>query len=160
MAGKIGGYSNSIRITPTITAGAYSADDALGNEMELDFGVKTIGTWDAYTLQSVSLVDKGKQDAEIDVLFFDASVTPASDNAAADFTDAQLAANFLGIVTISGSDYGDLNDNSVATVKNVGLQLRPVDGTGSIYAYAVTRGTPTYTSTTDLVFKFDVIADL
>ncbi len=161
MTAKVSGYSYSVSATPTITAGAYSAEDALGNEMILDVGIKDDGKTDAFVIQSISVVDKAKQSIAFDLLFFDDSVTPASDNAAADFTDAQLVANFLGHVSIAAGDYAALNDNSVATKRNVGLQLKQESGggDGKIYCYAVTRGAPTYASTSDLTIKFDLAAD-
>jgi hypothetical protein len=163
MSTKVSGFSYTTRNTPTITAGAYTAADALGDEMVIDLGIGgAVPSHSAFVIQSISIVDYAKQSAETDILFFDDAVTPAADNAAADFTDAQLAANFLGKVNIASGDYAALNDNSVATITNVGLQLKPATGgtDRKIYAYAVTRGTPTYASTSDLVFKFDFAADL
>lgn len=163
MSTKVSGFSYSTRVTPTVSASsAYADGDAVGAEMLIDFGIADDSIHAAFVIQSISIVDKAKQDAEIDILFFDESVTPSADNATADFTDAALAGNFLGVVTVAASDYADLNDNSVATIKNVGLQLKMETdgGDAKIYAYAVTRSTPTYASTSDLVFKFDLAADL
>ena len=160
---KVSGYSFSDSLIPTITGGAYSAGDALGNEMVIDFGLGgKVDNHSAFIIQSISVVDQAKQSAATDLFFFNASVTASADNAAADFTDAQLKSNFLGHVVIAAADYGALNDNSVATVRNIGLQLKPeVGGTDfKIYCYAVTRGTPTYVTTTDLQFNFHFAADL
>ena len=161
MTAKVSGYSYSVSATPTITAGAYSADDALGDEMVLDVGIADDGKTDAFVIQSISVLDKAKQSIAFDLLFFSESVTPAADNAAADFTDADLASYFLGHVSVASGDYAALNDNSVATVRNVGLQLKQESGGGDakIYCYAVTRGAPTYASTSDLVINFDLAAD-
>lgn len=161
MSAKVSGFSYSVSATPTITAGAYSADDALGDEMVLNVGIRDSGSADAFVIQSISILDKAKQSIALDLLFFDDTVTPAADNAAADFTDAQLASNFLGHVSIVAADYAALNDNSVATKRNVGLQLKQETGgtDAKIYCYAVTRGAPTYASTSDLVIKFDLACD-
>lgn len=157
---KVSGYSFSVSVTPTVDTSAYGAGDQLGSEMIIDPGITDDGAADAYVIQSIVVTDKAKQSASIDLVFFDDSVTIASDNAAADFTDAQLVANCLGYVNVG--TYSDFNDNSVGTARNVGLQLKQATagGDGKIYCYAVSRGTPTYVSTTDLTFKFDLAADV
>ena len=162
MTRKVSGFSFSISVTPTIGTSAYAAADQLGDEMVVDPGVADDSAHDAYVIQSITVVDKASQAAAIDLVFFDDSVTIASDNAAADFTDAQLVANCLGHVSITADDYIAFNDNSIATVRNVGLQLKMESGggDGKIYCYAVSRGTPTYVSTSDLTMRFGLAADL
>lgn len=157
---KVSKVRKSVVVTPTITAGAYSAGDALGDEMVIDPKMIYLSERDAYVLQGVTIVDKGSQDDALDLVFFDSSVTPAADNAAADFTDAALAANCIGVVSIAAASYATLADNSVGSTYDIGLPLKVADGgDGKIYCYAVTRGTPTYTSTSDLVFRFDLEVD-
>lgn len=163
--GKVSGLSVTTRITPTIDTSAYGDGDQLGGEMVIDIGTGGTGAasiFDAFVIQSISVIDIDAQSAAIDLVFFDDSVTIASDNAAADFTDAQLKANFLGAVSIAATDYKAFNDNVAATVRNVGLQLHPTTGGDDhkIYVYAVSRGTPTYATTSSLTFKFDLACDL
>lgn len=164
MGAKISGYSFSETITPTIDTSAYADGDQLGNEMIIDPGIPDASAFDAFFVQSISLIDKAKQNASIDLFFFDQSVTPAADNAAASFSDTDLADCFLGGVSFMATcHYGSLADNSAATMTNVGLQLKMrtgATGNSKIYVYAVSRGSPTYSSTTDLVFKFHLAADL
>jgi hypothetical protein len=169
MSTKVSGFSYSESIVPTITAGAYTAADQLGAEMVIDTGISDDKVHTAYVIQSISVVDLASAENAIDLLFFDASVTPAADNAAADFTDAELKASFLGHANIAATDYVTMADNSVGTFRNVGLQLKiktasagsaATKATSKIYCYAVVQGTTAYAGTTDLQFNFHLAADL
>ena len=168
MSAKISGFSRTYKKTPTIETSAYAAADALGNQMEIDLGFGDDKAFTSLFLVSMSGYDLASQQAEIDIMFFDRAVTPATDNAAADFTDADLAF-FLGGATIKTTDYKTLNDNSVFWVDAIGRQLKIRDkaglqastkATSKIYAYAVSRGTPTYVATSDLSFNFEFAIDM
>ena len=141
-----------IEVTPTISTSAYTANDQLGGIMTLAGVSKSGGQ--VGVLQNVVIVDKAKQSLALDILFFDELPTVASsDNAALDITDAEVADKCLGSISIVAGDYVALNASSVATKVTGILALRPKKD-ATIYAVAVTRGTPTYGSTSDLVFKF------
>lgn len=159
---RVSGNSFSLTATPTISTSVYAAGDQIGGIMELDPDLVNCEPNDAFVIQSISFIDKASQDAAIDLLFFSESVTLASDNAAADVSDADLVSYYLGHVSIAATDYSALNDNSVGSVRNVGLQLKMPTGGGDakIYVAAVSRGTPTYASTSDLVFKFHLAGDV
>jgi len=143
-------------LNPTITAGAYSAADQLGDEMVIDIGVADDAIHSALRLTSVVVIDDANQDDAMDILFFDRSVTPAADNAAGAFSDADLLFCLGGVKIVAG-EYVSLAANSVAThIPTVPLTLKGQTGGGDakIYAYAITRGTPTYVATDDLTFNF------
>jgi hypothetical protein len=152
------GADLTIRITPTIsTSPAYSVDDQLG-------GLQTLTTVSlndsrALRLDSIGILDKGKQSATIDCLFFNAAPTIASsDNAALDITDANMSGKWIGTVTLFG--YRNLSGSSVCSVSNLGLILQPAAGTAtlqansSLYVVCAIRTAVTYASTTDLEFIY------
>lgn len=158
MSGRVSANIFAVEVTPTIDTSAYAAGDQLGSLMTLSTGIAD----DAknMTLLSVAIVDKAKQDAAIDILLFDESPTvSSSDNAALDISDAEMVDKCCGFVEVADSKYSDLNANSVAFVGNIGLNCKYVTD-GTLYAIMNCQGTPTYTSTSDLVLRFTFLADL
>lgn len=112
------------------------------------------GPGDGAILRQISIVDKAKQKAALTVLLFDdLPVVASSNNAAVDITDAQMADKALAAVSIASGDYVDLAANSLATKVTTTL-LKAVAESSSLYAVVFTTGTPTYGSTSDLVFRF------
>lgn len=151
------GAAAIVSVTPTISTSAYTADDQIGGLQTISSAVRTSGG--TATLHSITILDKAKQNADIDLYFFDQSVTVASsDNAALDISDSEMASKCIGVVKIRGSDYSNLSANSVVTSRNVGLTL---DATGSTSLYSIAKigATATYGSTSDLVFKYHFLQD-
>ncbi len=155
-------YTSFASVTPVVTAGAYIADDAVGGLLTFEAAMRNVkGTG---VLLSVTIQDNASQDAALDLVLFSKTFTATADNAAFDPTDADLA-NCLGHVSISGTDYATFNDNSIATVKNIGLAVRTVDVPGAnavdgaLYGQLVTRGTPTYVAVTDVTVTVGTLQD-
>jgi len=150
-----------ISVTPTITASsAYVAGYQVGGIMTLTDAIRmdTQTGLGVSELVSITILDKAKQDAAINVFLFSASPTLASsDHAAFDLTDANLIAACIGVVSV-GTTYVDTVSNSVSSTVNLNLPLQITSGT-NLYAVATTSGTPTYASTSDLVFKFGFFVD-
>lgn len=141
-----------IEVTPTITAGAYTANFQLGGLQTLPQAALGDGLF--ASLANLIIVDKDKQDAAIVVYFFDESPTIiSSDFSALSISDAELVSKCSGFVSIGASDYTDLSANSVAMI-NMPLSLNSKGGQGTIYAVAKVLDTPTYTSSGALVFKY------
>ena len=148
-----------VSVTPTISTSAYTTGDQIGGIMTLTDVVRqdkqlSVGT---STLASVTILDKGLQSAAIDVWFFNQSPTVTSvDNGNFSMSDANLVLQCIGFVSL-GTAYSASALNSVSTNANLNIPVQ-VDSTATaptnVYAIAVVRGTPTYVSTTDLVFQF------
>lgn len=149
-----------ISVTPTITAGIYSAGDALGGL--LTFSSSLYFRHETGVILTATLIDKAKQDSATDLVLFNQTFSATSDNDAFDPSDADLL-NCLGVINIGASDYADFNDSSIATVRNIGLivgtegQTLSTDQT--LYGQLVTRGTPTYTTTSDVVISIGTLQD-
>ncbi len=138
-----------IEITPVISTSAYTANDTVGavnTVYSLTTSEKPIEA-----LGSLIIVDKAKQKADLDLCFYSSSPTVSADNAAFDLTDA-MALKTIGCVAIAAADYIDSSSNSTATKRGLSL-LMPQSGGQTIFAVLVTRGTPTYGSTSDLVLR-------
>lgn len=148
-------------VTPVITAAAYSAGDQVGDIMTLSSVVRQDTNTQLGTamLTSVSIIDKAKQSAAMTLWFFKTSPTLAStDHAAFNLTDANLAASFIGTVSV-GASYASSTSNSVSSTSNLNLAVFNSSGGKDIYCVAQTTGTPTYVSTSDLIFQFTFLVD-
>lgn len=149
--GEVGGNSQQVDVTPTITAGAYSANDVVGGIQTLTSAARTSGK--ETVLLSLVITDKAMQDAAFSIFFFNANPGTGTytDNAALDIDDTDLGL-CIGALQVA-SDYIDAADNSVATLANIGLGLTP-SGSANLFVVVKTTSTPTYASTSDLVFKY------
>jgi hypothetical protein len=147
-----------LSVTPTISNGAvYASGDVIGGLQTISNAVRKAGG--SGTILSIVVIDKTQaQRAAMDILFFDRSVTVAADNAAVATSDADMA-NCLGIVSIGpyNTAFPGTPLNSLSTLLNVGLPI--VCNGADLFAVVVSRGTPTYTSTSDLEFKYTILQD-
>lgn len=140
--------------TPTISAGAiYAAKDAIGGLLTFANAARWSGG--SGRIEAITLVDKDQERADIDLILFDTTITAPTDNAPFDPTDTELL-TCVGWIPIGAGMYSDFNDNSVAIVYP-GLQYL-LTGT-SLFGVLVSRGTPTYTATTDLVIGLTLAVD-
>lgn len=156
--GQVGGHTEVVTATPTITAGTYSAGYLIGGLMTISNAVRVAAG--KGTIQSIVMTDKAKQDMPIDVIFFQANLpnSTLTDHAAATVHDTDLL-SCIGVVKILASDYSDFADNSVASKTSQGLPFAAAAGSTTIYAIAVARDAPVYASTSDLQFKFKIYPD-
>jgi hypothetical protein len=152
--GQVGGETAIVADTPTITAGAYAAKDAVGGRLEFANAVRATPL--SGVLHAVTIIDDGDQSAELVLILFDQAFTATGDNAAFDPSDVDLE-NCIGIVRIETTDYQSFNDNCVATVAGIGL---PIDlTTTTLYGQLMCVAAPTYNSTSDLTVKVHILQD-
>lgn len=143
-----------VQVTPTVsTTPAYTAKDSLGGLLTFA-GVARSSGGSAF-IDSVQIVDKGQQMTALDLILFDRSITAPTDNAIFNPSDTELG-YVIGVVPILSSDWRDLSTNSVVD-RPVGREV-VLNGT-DLYGVLVARGTPTFTSTTDLVVAVNVTQD-
>jgi hypothetical protein len=135
--------------TPTITVGAYSANDIIG-------GVITIRQAGANNnlLVHLGIFDDDGQKVRIDFLFFDDELTGTYTDNAALTLDAADKSKLRGVAPVYATDYFDVGADAMATA-NVQLSLFLIDRTiENLFVIALVRGTPTYTTTSSLRFEF------
>lgn len=149
--GEVGGNSLVVTVTPTITAGAYHANDICG-------GIQTIANASRVSgkptiLQSLVLSDLAMQSAAFTIFLFSANPGTGTytDNAECDIDDTDLG---LCVGAISSSDGQWLNgkDNGIFVINNIGLIMTPA--ITSLFAIVKLIGAPTFASTSDLKFKY------
>ena len=180
MSQRTAGLAYSVRLRPTISAGAYTAADQVGGVMTIDLGINNAESQngkkskgrqidDGYVVQSIKIIDEADQKDVLVLSFFNTSPTAAGDGVAVAFSDDDLQDTFLGSVTVAAADYVSYAANAVATVKDVGLLLKTLKKTGQvgtavgddrIYMVAHTTGTPTYGATDALGIVIDVMAHI
>ena len=147
-----------ISISPTVTAGAYHANDNVGGLQTLVGAMRVnAGTG---LLQSVTVADKAMQNAQIGIYLF--STSPASgtytNNVTFTMHDTDLN-RCIGWVEVATSDYKSFVDNSVACIRNLSFPIKASAGTKSIYVLLRVTGTPTYAAATDLKLTFGILRD-
>lgn len=123
---------NSAGLTTSITT--YTSGDQLGTEIT----VATGGGASCYAvITSLTLIDYNKVLGAVDALFFSAATTPAADNAANSWSDADMnkliAGGFVNLPapTVSALNY-------VASVPNLWIQGR-CDASANFYLDLITR---------------------
>lgn len=136
----------SITVTPTITAGAYDAADAVGGL--LTFAGAASVYRGAGTIKRVGITDKGNQKANLKLWLWKATFTPAADGAAFDPSDADLL-NCLGYIEMPAANYMTATDNSAGSV-DADFDFKLAAAGTSLFGQLQCVGTPTYTSTSDL----------
>lgn len=143
----------SVQVTPTITSGsAYATGNALGGLLTLP----SMGNFGGASLRSVVILDKANQKSALDVVFFGQAFTATADKSAIAISNAD-ALNCMGSVNIATTDWITIGTGAVATkgVGTGGVKLPLIaQADTSFYAQLVVRGTPTFTSTTDIVCRF------
>jgi hypothetical protein len=134
----------SISQTPTVTAGAYSINDAVG-------GLLTFANAARYSggggfIEGMILLDDAGEDAATELWLFSETFTAMVDNAAWAPSEADLR-NLVGIIDTAKGTYYAAGTPSAAVVE--ADQRFDLLGT-SLFGQLVTRGTPTYVATDDV----------
>lgn len=151
------GKSALIVLTPTLDASAYAAGDLMGGVLTLANAMDSSG--DTGAVLSVAVYDKAAQGAAFDILFFNVAPTLVSaDNAALNIADADMAAGFIGRVSIAASDYATTAAGKDATVAGLGLLVKSAPGKDDLYAVLQCQGAPTYAASS-LVIKVGIGQD-
>ena len=142
-----------IKLAPTITAGAYSDGDVLGGEMTMS-GLP----YKRFFLQSLTVIDDAQQNAGLRVVFYDNNPTTPADNAAYSLAAGDVD-NVLYAVDIASGDYKTVGSlYSIATISNLALPviITSADTTWLRVVAYINGSTPTYTATSDIVFKVGI----
>lgn len=135
------------KITPTITAGLYGAEDGIGGVIEI-VGAPSSGIIETWMVQ-----DDGDQAVILELFFCESEPAGVADNAphaTVSDADMQLVMGYL----ITGTYQGNADSNFFYE-GNAGLAYQTTGG--SIWLMIRTPGTPTYVATDDLTFRFSIV---
>lgn len=144
--------NKDIAQTPTITAGAYAAADAVGGLLTFAQAV-SVYKGDARIVKVV-VIDDAMQDENLILHLFDRTFTPMADNDAWTPSDADMQ-NSIGSIEIPVAAYFAGANNSKATVLVI-FDFALVSGGTSLFGQLECVGTPTYSATDDLTVKLTV----
>ncbi|HMI47741.1 MAG TPA: hypothetical protein VK481_03645 [Gemmatimonadaceae bacterium] len=163
-------YRQAFTITPTISNGAaYATGDCLGGLNTIANAARSTGY--GGVIQSVTIIDKTQaQRAAIDILFFKDAVTSAGDNNPVAFSDADQANSAARVCVLVGSyntawpgtplnSVAYLPDTMAANYVGPKMEIPYICAATTLYMQLVVRGTPTYTSTQDIIVILNCVLD-
>jgi len=145
----------TISQTPTITAGAYSAGDAVGGLLTFANAARVSGG--GGVIKDVLLVDDAGQDAELELWLFDRTFTAIADNNAWAPSEADLE-HLVTVISTEDSAQGWLAAGTPSACAIEVARRYDLSGT-SLFGQLVTRGTPTFAATDDLTVKVGLLQD-
>jgi hypothetical protein len=151
--GQVGGEGTTISLTPTVTAGAYTANDAVGGLLTFANAARVSGG--GGLIKNVIILDDAGQDAALELWLFNATFTAMSDNAAWAPSQADLRKLVAIVSTADGAWYA-AGTPSAARIEV--SQRYDLVGT-SMFGQLVTRGTPTFAATDDVTVIISVQQD-
>ena len=152
--GQVGGEGITISQTPTISAAAiYASGDAVGGLLTFANAARFSGG--GGISKNIIIIDDDKESGALELWLFNQTFTATADNAPWDPSDTDLE-NCIGVISTVNGDWFAAADNQVADIE----VSKRYDLTGtSMFGQLVTRGTQTYTATTDLTVKIALLRD-
>jgi len=162
--GEVGSNQIVITTSPTVSTSAYVSGASIGglqtlpNAARVSAAAGTSGT--SGLIQTVSMITKSHQaGGSLDVVFFDSN--PAG-STCTDHNSVTVASADIGKV-IGVSHLADATQGGAAVDIWQDLTMRTMayslNSATSIFACIIVRATPTYASTSDVTFKFQVIRE-
>lgn len=154
--GKVGGTTVAVTVAPTVTAAsAYTSGNTLGSLLTFTNAARVAAG--SGIIQNVSIDFKSAQTAPVDLLLFIASPSGST------VTDKTAVAVAVGdfdkqLAPIHITDCTNTGTTSVCSATALGIAFALPAGR-DLYAIAVTRGTPTFTATTDVSVRLTVLQD-
>ena len=135
------------KVTPTVTAGAYGANDVVG-------GLLTFSGLRNGTLQAITICDNATQAVNYLVVLFESAPTGIDDNDTFDIADADLDKIIYQDSLTSASERQAFTDNSYHYLYGLSVPLWSAGGT--VYGFLITTSTPTYAATSDITVTLQV----
>lgn len=131
-----------VTVTPVMETSATAAGDVIAVPIEITGCLRQEGG--TVKLTSVLVLDKDDQGQNLDLVFSSEEITLGTLNAAISVSDAD-AAKIIGHVSVT--DYKDYINSQIAVEENLGIIMKGVAGSTSLWVGVVCReGTPTYTA--------------
>jgi hypothetical protein len=146
--------SARILVTPTLASGAYTPGLAVCPLLTFAnaFGAATTGV-----LQSISIAIKSTQTATFNFYTFISAPTAPVANTAYAISTAD-AAKILGVYTLSNADSGCGANSTIYNLDGIGAQID--SSSTSLFAILMlASGTPTFTTTSDMIISVGVLQD-
>ena len=143
----------TISRTPTVTAGAYVANDAVGGLLTFTNAVRSSGG--GGVVKDVIILDDAGQDVEMELWLFNATFTAMADNAPWAPSEADLR-KLVAVATTGNGAWFAAGTPSAAVIEV--SQRYDLTGT-SMFGQLVTRGIPTFAATDDVTVIVGLLQD-
>ena len=157
-----GGKAHVVKVAPTVTAGAYTADDCMGGEMTVAAAARISGgsgVLTGITMVAEDNASDGWAASNVEVLIFESDPAGTyTDNVALDGTALTDADALLLLGTVLLDTYVDLGDITMLKATNVNIPY-VADGSADLFAVAINRGGVTPEATDAIQFTFHFIRD-
>lgn len=151
--GQVGGEGGTEVQNPTITAGAYSANDNVGGLLTFTDAARVSG--DGGILNKIVIIDDAQQNAELELWLFDQTFTPGADNDAWSPSEADLE-NLIDVVSTTSGTWYNTENQGVCVIE----LARRYDLVGtSLFGRLVNRDTPIFAAADDLTVKASFLTD-
>jgi hypothetical protein len=154
IVGVVTTKGTTISQTPTITAGAYVANDNVGGL--LTFANATDVSGSGGVIKDMVIIDDASQSAALELWLFNQTFTQGADNAVWTPVEADLE-NLVTVITTADGTY--YTGGATGTVCVVEVARRYDAAATSLFGRLVTRGTPTYVATDDVTVKIGLLQD-
>lgn len=145
-----------VSVTPTITASSYTANYVVGGLLTFASAVRLSAG--AGVINSVVITDKANQHVQLDLWLFEGDPSSGStlaDHGAFTISSAGLIKS-LGFVSVTS--YCQPGTGGCVGLATPDLRVKAASGT-SLYGVLLTRGTPTFASTSDITVRLVVSQD-
>ena len=135
------------KVTPTVTAGAYGANDVVGSLLTFS-GLRN------GTLQAITICDNAAQAEDYLLVLFESAPTTIADNATFTIAAADLDKIIYQDSLTSSRNRQAFTDNSYHYLYGLSVPIWSAGGT--VYGVLITPGTPTYAATSDITVTLQV----
>lgn len=158
-----------VQVTPVIDTNIHISGDCLGPLTTVAGMARVSGV--GGIIKSIQILDKTQaQRSPMTILLFKQTVTTAATNAPFACSDADMALLACPQIEILATHYNTAWPgtplNSVATLPHNDVASTPITmnipyvcAATSLFMQLVVRGTPTYTSASDIVVTFNILQD-
>lgn len=137
----------------TTASTAYTSGDQMGTEITVTTAVRAAR---GLTVQAAVAIDKAKVIGAFDLFCFQAATTPAADNAANSWSDADML-NLVGVIHFS--DVMTSANNYVVMATNLPLVLKPTSGTSLYFDFVTRTANSFFGAVGDLVVNLGIMRD-
>jgi hypothetical protein len=149
--GSVGWDQADILIAPTITAGAYAADECVGGIQVLTNFMRVASK--SAQVMGMHITDVGNVKATLDFVFFNADPGVATADNAAYVWDADDYSRVVFHVRVDATEYTSVVGVALCSKALSGFPVT-ADGSANLYLAIITPNAVTYGSTTGLRVRF------
>ncbi len=128
-----------VELDETLSAGEYTANDALGGRLDFIGALRESGG--GGVLQAIVITAPNTNTPIIDLVFFDDVFQATADDAVFTPTDSDMSGKCLGAIQLAVADWITFANNGVATSSSLDHPVELKNSPHSLYAQMVTRTT-------------------